>query len=77
MTLRGHTGPIISIGVLKSDQVQQEDLQSSNSDISSMLFSGGINGAIHLWSVPRNAEPYSAVMDNQYLLATWEQAHEA
>ena len=44
-----------------------------------MLFSGGVNGAIHLWRVPqsRQVEPYGAVMDNQYQLATWEQAHEA
>ena len=39
----------MSIGVAKSDSGSKDDLQSSNSDINSMLFSAGLNGAIHLW----------------------------
>jgi len=43
-----------------------------------MLFSGGLNGAIHLWRVPNvhQAEAYGPVMNNQHQIATWEQAHE-
>ena len=34
--------------------------------VDSMLFSGGVNGAIHLWRVPKRqeVEPYGAVIDN-------------
>ena len=73
LTIRGHTGPILSIGAMEGGEAV-----NPNSDIDSMLFSGGVNGAINLWRVPncRQVEPYTAVMDNQYQLASWEQAHE-
>ena len=43
-----------------------------------MLFSGGVNGNIHLWRVPgsREIQPYGPVTNTQYQLATWDQAHE-
>jgi len=39
-----------------------------------MLFSGGVNGSIHLWRVPTIAEaqPYGPVVENNYCVATWE-----
>ena len=40
---------------------------SNQSEVDSMLFSGGINGAIHLWRIPdpREVEPYGPVLEEQ------------
>ena len=47
-----------------------------------MLYSGGVNGSIHLWRMPPSSlnrqaiDPYRPVDDSQCQVATWEQAHE-
>lgn len=60
MTLRGHTGPILSTGAVEGAPMAEDSL------LDSMLFSGGVNGAIHLWRVPQRqeVEPYGSVIDN-------------
>lgn len=61
ITLRGHTGPILTLGAAME---QGSNVHQANID--SMLFSGGVNGNIHIWRVPesRQVQPYGAVMDN-------------
>lgn len=46
MTLRGHTGPVMSIGAAKGVSADE------NSELSNLLFSGGVNGAISVWHLP-------------------------
>ena len=72
LTLRGHTGPILSIGTMEGGSSE------AGNSVDSMIFSSGVNGDIHLWRVPhrREVEPYGAVINNQCQLAMWEQAHE-
>jgi WD40 repeat protein len=61
LTLRGHTGPIMSIGA--SNQELENQAQT---EVSSLLYSGGINGSIHLWGVPgsHQVKPYGPVNDS-------------
>lgn len=58
MTLRGHTGPIMSMtgGPSESDHLQAQWW-------SGMIFSGGIDGSLVIWQIPENSridlnEPY-------------------
>jgi len=72
LSLRGHTGPIMSIGAATQSN------NSKESEVSSLLYSGGINGSIHLWKVPpsHQIKPYGPANDSQFRIAAWEQAHE-
>ena len=58
LTIRGHTGPILSIGTLKNGRSTGVD----TAGLEKMLFSGGGDGSIHLWRVPslQEALPYGA-----------------
>lgn len=69
MTLRGHTGPVMSIGAAKG--ISASD---GASELNNLLFSGGVNGAISVWHLPssQHTNLYAPVMDSQCQVAIWE-----
>ena len=66
LTLRGHTGPLLTITGLEDNEQQSENMN--------LLFTAGIEGNIRVWNTPPASEvnQYGSTLDGKnYCIGTW------